>query len=105
MNMLPSSSLPADSLEGKYFAPIFRVMKANRNKKEQDNCPKPSTVKIIMNAVSKWMSFFNRQEKAEIDTLLRRLDEFHKSIKPDSIQRKTAVKEWKASTTITPMAN
>ena len=40
--------------------------------------------------------------KAEIDTLLRRLDEFHKSIKPDSIQRKTAVKEWKASTLITP---
>ena len=108
LKMLPKSNLNADMVEKKYFAPIFKVMKENRTRKIPEECPKPSTVSNVLNAISKWLDYsIGRQiylgiKKVEADVMYRRIGEFLKSIKPDAIQRRTYVKEYKASTLITP---
>ena len=94
-DIYPICLLNADSIESKYLNSIFSNLKLNRTKlpKDRVDCPKPSTIKNVLNAIKSLVNFslgrriFIGIEREELDIMLIRLSEMTKLLKPDSIMR------------------
>ena len=85
-------------------------MKSNRNKpiSEREPCATPSTIKNVLGSIRQLINYsvcrkvFLGIKKELIDMILLRLKEMYEVLRPDTIQRKTEMKQHKAGTLLTP---